>query len=195
MNGGAVNDVTVDHCTFINPIQAVSNWMGSGCQISHNTITDLRTKNGGGIGILIGDRSGGTVENNVVSHNKIAGTLHVSSNDCGQYAGSGIVLYADFRWSAEGSEAIKNNRINKNKVSLVSDNPELVDVWAFEMTDTRDDSTLIVIFDNAVGFNDFRGTVNQIALTPSNLDEYNAISRNLGENRGHGLHPKALFIE
>jgi len=58
MNGAAVNDVTVTHCLFNNAIQAVSNWRGSGWEISHNTITDLRTRNGGGIGILIAGRRG-----------------------------------------------------------------------------------------------------------------------------------------
>lgn len=190
MNGAAVDGVTVENCTFLNTIQAVSNWSGSGWLISHNVIADLRTRNGGGIGILVADRSGGIVENNVVSHNKVSGALHVDPADGGGYAGSGIVLYADFRWGWPGAEQIKYNNVIKNKVSLVSDTPEVVDVWAFELTDTRGDEDLDpVIRDNSIGFNDFRGTANQIALTPANLDEFNDISRNLGENRGHGLHP------
>lgn len=194
MNGGAVNYVTVQNCTFTNTIQAISNWSGSGWQISHNVITDLRTRNGGGIGILVADYSGGVVESNVVSHNKISGTLHVWENDGGGYAGSGIVLYADFRWGMAGAAEIKNNVVIKNKVSLVSDNPTIVDVVAFELTDTRDDETLgpLTIFDNSIGFNDFRGTTNHIALTPENLDTVNDISRNLGDNRGHGLHPSVF---
>ena len=98
MNGAAVSDVTVTQCSFENTIQAVSNWRGSGWEISHNQITDLRTRNGGGIGILVADYSGGFVEDNVVSHNKIMGVLHVDPGDGGGYDGSGIVLYADFRW-------------------------------------------------------------------------------------------------
>jgi hypothetical protein len=76
----------------------------------------------------------------------------------------------------------------------VSDTPEVVDIVAFELTDTRDDETLgpLTIFDNSIGFNDFRGTTIQIALTPINLDEYNDISRNLGDNRGQGLHPSVF---
>jgi hypothetical protein len=201
MNGAAVDDVTVDHCTFTNTIQAVSNWRGSGWQITHNVITDLRTRSGGGIGILVADFSGGTVENNVVSHNKIMGTMYVSPGDCGGYNGSGIVLYADFRWGGAGAEEIKNNRVVKNKVSLVAqidleyppENP--IDVVAFELTDTRDDinaDPYPVIFDNAIGFNDFRGTTLQIALIPVELEDCNTLSRNLGDNRGHGLHPSAF---
>ena len=195
MNGAAVNDVTVDHCTFNNSVQAISNWRGSGWVISHNDIIDLRTRSGGGIGILIGDFLGGIVQNNLVSHNKITGTLHVNPADCGGYSGCGVVLFADFRWGRSGASEIKNNRVVKNKVSLISDNSTLVDVVALELTDTRDDLYFIppVILDNAIGFNDFRGTIIQIALTPLILDQYNDISRNLGENRGKGLHPKVFF--
>ena len=195
MNSTAVNDVTVTHCRFNNTIQAVSNWAGSGWEISHNTITDLRTRNGGGIGILVADRSGGVVEDNVVSHNTIAGTLFVDPSDGGGYNGSGIVLYADFRWGMAGAQEISNNRVVKNKVSLVSDTPDVVDVAAFELTDSRDDISAVpfpVIFDNSIGFNDFRGTALQITLTPEELAGCNDISRNLGDNRGHGLHP-SLF--
>jgi hypothetical protein len=49
-----------------------------------------------------------------------------------------------------------------------------------------------VIFDNAIGFNDFRGMELQIYLTPEDLGNYNDISRNLGDNRGHGLHPSVF---
>lgn len=193
MNGDAVDDVTVENCTFTNAVQAVSNWRGSGWQISHNTITDLRTICGGGIGILIADFSGGVVTDNVVSHNDISGTLHVSEGDCGGYNGSGIVLYADFRWGRSGAEQIKDNRVVQNKVSMVSDTPLVVDVCALELTDTRDDPILEpVIFDNAIGFNDFRGTALQIVLTPTTLEDYNEISRNKGDNRGRGSHP-SLF--
>lgn len=193
MNAATVDDVTVDHCTFLNAVQAISNWGGDRWQISHNEIVDLRTRNGGGIGILVADWTGGNVEDNVVAHNTIYGTLHVYPNDGGGYNGSGIVIYADFRWGRSGASAIWFNRVVKNKVSLISDTPDVVGVVAFELTDTRDDPNPVVIMDNAIGFNDFRGTVLQIALTPEELENENSISRNLGDNRGHGLHPALLF--
>jgi hypothetical protein len=197
MNGDAVNDVTIDHCTFNNTIQAISNWRGNGWVITHNDIIDLRTRCGGGIGILIGDYTGGVVKDNLVSHNKISGTLHVAPADCGGYNGTGIVLYADFRWGRTGAYEIKNNRVVKNNVSLISNGPSLVDVGALELTDTRDDVSIVppMILDNAVTFNDFRGTVIQISLTPYNLDLYNDISRNLGDNRGLRLNSKAFLHE
>ncbi|CAB1078482.1 hypothetical protein D1AOALGA4SA_6221 [Olavius algarvensis Delta 1 endosymbiont] len=192
MNGEAVDNITVTQCTFNNTIQAVSNWSGSGWEISHNVINDLRTKNGGGIGILIADFMGGIVENSVVSHNKISGVLYVWEDDGGGYNGSGIVLYADFRWNRSGADAIQYNRVVKNKISLTSDNPDVVDVVAIELTEGGDPPDGPYVFDNAIGFNDMRGTTLQLALTPETLAEVNDISRNLGDNRGHGLHP-SLF--
>jgi hypothetical protein len=65
---------------------------------------------------------------------------------------------------------------------------------AFELTDTWDDSALPrIIFDNTAGFNGFRGTAIRVALTPLDLDLYNDISRNLGENRSHGPHPRTFL--
>ncbi|MHC4264450.1 MAG: right-handed parallel beta-helix repeat-containing protein [Planctomycetota bacterium] len=200
MNGAAVSDVTVDHCTFTNSVQAISNWAGNGWQISHNVINDLHTRCGGGIGILVAGYTDGTVRDNTISHNKITGTMHISPGDCGNYNGSGIVLYADYRYGATGAIEISNNRVVKNKISLVAqedpippENP--IDVVAFELTDTRDDinaDPYPVVTNNVIGFNDFRGTVLQIALTPSDLENHNSLSRNLGDNRGHGLHPSVF---
>ncbi len=210
MNGAAVSDVTVDHCTFTNTIQAVSNWRGNGWQISHNVINDLRTSNGGGIGILIADYMGGTVSDNVVSHNKITGTLHVHPEDGGGYNGSGIVIYADFRWGGAGATDISNNRIVKNKVGMVLDDPRIqpipdenkIDIVAFELTQAYYPANppsypdplpedKVVIKNNAIGFNDWRGTVLQLDITLG-LEGYNQISRNMGDNRGHGLHPSVF---
>ena len=196
------DDVTVTQCTMVNPIQGITNWGGNAWEISHNVITDLRSANGGGIGILVGVPRvlQGTVSDNIVSHNKISGILHVSSCDAGGYSGTGIVLFADFRYGALGPKEVMKTRVVKNKISLVSDNPDVVDVVAIELTEhgtieagwpaTPPDPH--AIYDNVVGFNDLRDTEWQIALSPENLDEINDISRNLGDNRGHGLHPSVF---
>lgn len=188
------DDVTVAHCTMLNPIQGVTNWAGKGWEISHNVITGLRSANGGGIGILVADLAGGIVSDNVVSHNKISGTLQVAVCDGGGYDGSGIVLYADWRYGRNGSQGIKLNRIVKNKISLVSDNPSVVNVNGIELTEAMNPNpSNLVITNNAVGFNDLRGTALQLLLTPSGLDNpTNNISRNLGNNRGQGLHPSVF---
>ena len=194
MNGDAVDDVTVTQCTFLNNIQAISNWRGRRWEITHNVITDLRTSCGGGIGILIADydaRVGG-VTDNVVSHNTISGRLNVPADDCGGYNGSGIVLYADFRSGRIGAESIAFNQVVKNKVSLTLNNLQAVpsvDIVAFELTDTSPAPGTSIIHDNSIGFNDFRGTTLQLDLTPSLLDTVNSISRNFGDDRGHGAHP------
>jgi len=189
------DDVTVIHNVMANSLQAITNWGGSGWTISHNEIIDLWTLGGGGIAILIGDRYARPdgVNANIVSHNKISGTLHVWESDGGGYAGCGIVLYADFRWGFPGAAEITGNRVVKNKISLVSDTPDVVPVVAVELTDTRDSDTVVpVICDNAIGFNDLRGTATQISLTPESLADVNDISRNFGDNRGHGLHPSVF---
>ena len=188
------DDVTVTQCAMEDPIQGVTNWGGSRWEISHNTITNLRSANGGGIGILVADASGGIVSDNIVSHNTISGMLHVAPCDGGGYDGTGIVLFADWRYGRAGAFSIDDNHIVKNKISLASDNPTVVNVHAIELTEhSNPNPGDIVIMDNAIGFNDLRGTESQIVLSPSSLDNpVNDISRNLGENRGHGLHPSVF---
>jgi hypothetical protein len=189
-----VDDVTFTRNTIVNPVQGVTNWLGSRWQITNNQIVDLRTRCGGGIAILVGDYNGGVVSDNLVSQNRISGTVHVSPTDCGGYSATGIVIYADFRWGRTGSTSISNNLITHNTVSLVSDTPLVVDVVAVELSEASDtDPGTHVIVDNGVGFNDLRGTGQQIALTPEELADVNDISRNLGETRGRtGLHPSAF---
>lgn len=183
------DDVTITQCTMTNPIQGVSNWRGSGWEISHNNINDLQTANGGGIGILVGDYLGGVVIDNVISHNKINGTLHVHPNDGGGYCGTGIVLYADFRWGMPGAVEISCNRVVKNTIGMASDTPAVVDIVAIELTDTRD-SSIDIVTGNLIGFNDYRDTNWTLQLTPEDLDTVNTISRNLGDNRRNdGVHP------
>jgi hypothetical protein len=186
------DDVTVTQNTMLNPIQGVTNWSGDRWEISHNKIIGLRTANGGGIGILIGDGSGGEVVDNVSSHNKISGILSVSACDGGGYCGTGIVLFADWRYEKSGATAISYNRVVKNNISLVSDNKEVVDVVAIELSEAENPGDT-VICGNSIGFNDLRGTEWQIAFTPESLEDCNDISRNLGDNRGHGLHPSVFW--
>lgn len=195
INGGAVNNVTVSHNRFLNANQAVTNWGGSGWDISHNDIVDLKTDCGGGIGVLIGDYDANPagVVDNLVAHNKVSGTLHVAPDDCGGYSGAGIVLYADFRWGDPGAVAIAYNRVLKNKLAVVSDTPLVVDIHAFELTDTSEEVLdPPVVYGNAIGFNDFRGTAIQIDISPPELAAENTLSRNLGTNRGKGLRPSVF---
>lgn len=173
------DDVTVDHCTMNGALQGVTNWEGSGWTIEHNTFNDLATRNGGGIGVFCGSFSGATANDNTIKYNNIAGTLEVHPADGGGYGGSGIVLYADYRSGKLGAEEISGNEISHNKISMVSDNADVVDFNAIELTESRADTNLEpVIFDNVIEKNDMRGSANGILLTPDDLDEFNDISEN-----------------
>ena len=193
--GRGAHDVTIEHNVMVNSLQAITNWGGSGWLIQHNKIEDLLALGGGGAGIVIADSSGGTVKENVVSHNEITGVLHVTDRDCGGDNGSGILLFANFSGGGAGALAMTDNRVVKNKVRLVSDDPSCVDVAAIELAlawDNTGAEPFPVIFDNVIAFNDLRGTVLEFALTPVELWDENDISRNLGDNRGHGPHPSVF---
>ncbi|OFW55787.1 MAG: hypothetical protein A2133_02955 [Actinobacteria bacterium RBG_16_64_13] len=203
MNGAAVDGVTVDHCVFVNTLQGISNWRGSDWIITHNVFEDLWARNGGGIAVLIGDFAGttGGVNNNVVAFNKIYGTLHLGAGEQGGYNGSGVSIYADFRWGSAGALEMKGNVISRNKISMVSENPTLVDFDAVELSyatypyaPPADEIVCGVIHDNSVLFNDLRGSGNAIVFTPLALADCNLVSRNLGDvpNRGHGVSPAAF---
>ena len=189
-----IDDVTITQNTLKNPVQGITNWGGSRWEISHNSILGLKARNGGGIGIIVGVYNGGEVTENVISHNTISGILQVPATDGGGYNGTGIVLYSDFRWGRSGGE-LSLNRVVKNTVAMSANDlsGKGVDIVAYEMSESRDIVGTPVITANAIGFNNFRGTVLQIVLMPTSLDEVNDISRNLGENRGHGLAPKVFF--
>jgi hypothetical protein len=178
------NHVTVKNNVMVNSLQAVTNWNGSGWKIRRNKIVDLWTLNGGGIGILIGgNNEEGSFEGNVVSNNEITGTLQVCNCDSGGYDGTGIVLYADFRWGRGGAEELTNNRIRKNEISLVSDTPGVVNVNGLEITDTRDTPEPAVIFGNVVKKNDIEGVSGDgIAVTGAtgNLFKKNDIEESGG---------------
>lgn len=141
MNGEAVNNVTVTQCAFENTVQAISNWRGGGWEISQNTITDLRTVCGGGIGILLSgsdiDFEGGVVVENIILGNRISGTLHVSPGDCGGYSGAGLVHFAEFRLDGSETGGIELNRFVDNFVNLTSDTPDFVGVVALELAEAE----------------------------------------------------------
>jgi len=186
------NNVTVSQNLILNPVQGVTNRGGKRWNITHNTFRDLRSDNGGAIAIMVGDNRFRDVQDNLVAYNHISGTLHVAADELGGYDGTAIALFADFRsdYGYNGAKSIAFNRVLKNSVSLVSDNPGLVDIVAFEMTigvntpaegDPDYPSELTdVIHNNVIGFNDFKGTARQMESTPTVLDAQNSIS--LGDN-------------
>jgi len=173
------DDVTVEHCTMNGALQGVTNWEGDGWTVEHNTLNGLATRNGGGIGIFCGSYSGATADDSTIRYNTVTGTLEVHAEDKGGYGGSGIVLYADYRWGKQGAEEITGNEISHNRISMISDNPDVVDFNAIELTESRDDPELEpVIFENTIEKNDMRGSANGILLTPEDLGDCNDISQN-----------------
>ncbi|GEM_PF-2274135 len=155
------DSVTIKNNTMTMFLQAVTNWNGSGWRIKGNEVHDLWTYCGGGIGIITGGFDGATVADNVISNNEVTGTLHVPDNDCGGagglYDGSGIVLYADFRFGSPGPSAVINNKINDNDVSITSNNPDIVNVNGIELTETDDNPLtppLFVVHNNKIVDND-----------------------------------------
>lgn len=179
------NDVSVTHNTMWAPLQGVTNWAnkdwGQGWLIGYNAIWNLRTRCGGGIGILIGDYAGGRVTGNMVAHNAIRGLVNVPATDCGGYDAPGVVLFADHRYPGDTGAVIEGNRVLKNRVDLASTAPALVGATGIELTDTRDLAAELDIRDNGVVYNDLRGTAVPLNFTPDELEDpdVNTVKGNL----------------
>lgn len=179
--GRDVDGVRVIGNTMYNPIQGVTNRGGSNWKIVHNRIRDLRTANGGGIGIFITDASAreGGITHNSVSDNDITGTLHVSSCDNGGYDAIGVALNADFRNGLSGAEAIAENIISWNRIELVSEMPTVVDVVGIVLEDSRDDEQLPpLVVDNIVWFNDLHHLADALLFFPATLEDCNVAVMN-----------------
>lgn len=173
--------VKVISCQMSGAVQGITNVGGTNWQIVSNTITQLRAANGGGIGILVGDRYArpGGVKNNRVYLNSILGTLSVSSCETGGYNGSGILLYADYRWDGLGAESIENNIVQLNYVSVMSESPETVDIVGIELTDTREDTSLDpVIVDNYIILNRLIDLSEPFKFAPETVQDENVIRAN-----------------
>jgi hypothetical protein len=182
------NNVTIEGNYMSTSLQAITNWHGSGWLIDGNEIHDLWTLNGGGIGILCGANNASTVANNVITDNIIDGTLAVLPGDGGGYDGTGIVLYADYRYGRLGG-IVANNAVIGNEISLVSDTPGTVNVNGIELTDTQGDDLLPSIYSNQVVENDVRdngGDGIAVSAGTSNNDvNFNRIVGNGGLGVAH----------
>ncbi|MGK0190202.1 MAG: hypothetical protein ACI9R3_006022 [Verrucomicrobiales bacterium] len=191
------DSVTVTQCTMINPAVGIANWHGNEWQITHNKIEDLRTMpNGGGTGILTGSWDGSGASDNLIAHNTISGTLNLPEGELGVYSGAGIVVLTDLRYAGDAGGYVQYNRVLKNKISLVPQpDQDLVSVSAIILDDTNypvfEDTDFVS--NNKIGFNDLRGTDSQLRFNTPATEADNTISRNLGDNRGHGVHPQELL--
>ena len=171
--------------------------------------------NGGGIGIFVGTRDAteSTANNNLIAHNTITGEVVVPQYEIDQYEAQGedagysvpgITLMSDRRYGKPAG-TISGNRILKNKIAITSNHPRNHAAVGIGLSDLGllPDPFEADLLNNKVGFNDVRGMLEEgtpISLYPDSdaIDDENIISRNLGDdipNRGHGVHPKALFEE
>jgi hypothetical protein len=177
--------VSVQHNSIVNTLQGITNWNGVDWDIAHNTLVDLWTICGGGIGILVGGFDGSAITGHRVAHNTVKGTVRVSPGDCGGYDATGITLYADFRFGRAGASTVSDNVIEHNKVELVSDAPGVVNANGLELTvgTSVPGTEPVVMTDNLVAKNHLTGNSgNAIAVTAGTLD--NLLEKNHATGSG-----------
>lgn len=191
------NNVTIERNAMLNSLQAISNWRGSGWIIEHNRIDGLWVLCGGGIGILVGTFDGTAASGNIIAHNTVLADV---SPDCAFYTTPGIALISDTRWGAAGGP-IEGNRVlhNRSRVTGTWEGApagvgmEIADgglLYDYPWTgDGIPDVT-----GNTVAMNDFRGSSLEINFGPSETEDNNTVSRNLGADRGHGGVPASVLF-
>ena len=169
-----VSNVTVQHCTMENAVQAITMWHADDWDVQYNKIVDLEAINGGGIGIVVGTYSGDDAFENLVANNEITGTVYVDPDDRGGYNAAGILLVSDNRGKRRGG-LVEGNLVQHNRIALVSDTPGVVPVVGVELTDTRGWVRSSSVTDNEVTDNDLSGTADDVLLEPLKLDDVNTV--------------------
>ncbi|MFC2018122.1 hypothetical protein ACFLTQ_02335 [Chloroflexota bacterium] len=181
------DDVMVKNNIMTNSLQAITNWHGSGWNITGNQIVNLWTFGGGGIGILVGANNGTTVDNNLISNNDISGSLFVLPGDGGGYDGTGVVLYTDFRWGRLGGTATANSIVG-NEISMVSDTPAVVNFNGIELTNTNETiPPPITIYGNEVSCNKIIGNSGDGIAVSAGIGDNNIIYNCIVDNAEYGL--------
>ncbi|MBW2561579.1 MAG: right-handed parallel beta-helix repeat-containing protein, partial [Deltaproteobacteria bacterium] len=114
-SNGLINDVTISDLTIYKTVQGITNWGGSGWQITNNDIIDTVALNGGGIGICIGVRPNGS---KMSSDNLIQGNSITSDASAANYSCPDILLTMDLRYgrhvNLDGTEELARNQILDN---------------------------------------------------------------------------------
>lgn len=192
-----IDDVYIHHLTITNSVQAITNYNGSGWNISHNIITGTITAGGGGIGIMINAWDGSLDEtpdstqanNNVIMRNYTEGV-----GDALTYSGPGILLSSGHGSYQAPGGTLTGNIVYKNRCIHTG-------VWGvgFEVDDVLyETSGVATIIDNSVIFNDLRGSTYPMLWYGD--ESVNTISRNFEDyglqNRGEGdegITPPEIF--
>jgi hypothetical protein len=116
--GRGVNDVTVDSLAIQDTVQGVTNWGGSGWQITDNEVLRTIAASGGGIGFMVGALPNGY---KIASDNLIQGNVVASDASAPDYSCPGIAVVLDLRYgqylSLTGTEDLGGNRILDNTIT------------------------------------------------------------------------------
>lgn len=155
--GRGVDDVVIDSLAVNDPIQGITNWGGSGWEITSNEVTDTAAAGGGGIGIFLGATPPDypTCSGNLVQFNTIASNATAPTYTC-----PGMVLALDVRYGGyddlTGTEEMTGNQILDNDYVGTANENEVgieVGVIGLEGNTTKVAELLGVIHDNTVESN------------------------------------------
>lgn len=174
------NNVAIADNFFLNSVQAVSIWEGTGWIVLGNTINNLRSLCGGGIGIIVGSRDGAATSGNEVTGNLVQGLL-TDDGTCTDYVGAGVAVVADFR-SGQLGGPVTGNAVFDNLVTIKKKrNKQTVGVQGIQLSQlgfaTGDPLT---VTNNTVRVNDLSKLVAglEIGVVPSDLSPLNTITQN-----------------
>ncbi len=115
----SADSVIVDSLTLDNMVQGISNWGGSGWEITSNVITETYPTYGGGIAIYLGGDPTDFphCDNNVVQGN----TISTSAEHSGGFTGAAICLWFDERndggYVPPTDQSMTGNEIKDNSIT------------------------------------------------------------------------------
>ena len=197
----AVDDVTIDNLEINDTVQGISNWGGSGWEITNNTIMDTVASGGGGIGIFLGARAAtsgyGICRDNLVQYNTVDASASAEDYSC-----PAICLCYDLRYggylAVNGSEDISGNQILDNTITASAANNLIgIEVGTIlgnnEADPIRDDPDEIAAVMTAAALHDNAVQNNSVDGADVGIFFYNAtnltISDNTIENNvGYGMY-------
>jgi parallel beta-helix repeat protein len=197
----AVDDIVIDSLEINDTVQGISNWGGSGWEITNNTITDTVASGGGGIGIFLGARAAtsgyGTCRDNLVQYNTVDASASAEDYSC-----PAICLCYDLRYggylAVNGSEDISGNQILNNTITASAANNligiEVGTILGNSETDPiRDDPDEISAVMIAAALHDNAVQNNSVDGADTGIFFYNAtnltINANTVENNvGYGMY-------